>query len=237
LKVINMADDIAIELPLDPAPLPPEVDTPTIAPVESSSSAEFVDTATADIANTPEVVPLAGVVVAAPVVPVPTVLPPVDPILAADMQTLHDAIQAITPITGLSIINAAPSEIGYITPPTAEQEVQIAEVISGWNNLRAKNAQLREIENNWQATIAAGWPTPYGWKLGLTPQDITLLTGAFILAKETQTMGLASSGVIVDTDGLAHELSVADLTGLMLQYGQARAALSAAYAASKAALG
>ena len=233
-----MADDIALELPLDPAPLPPEVDTPTIAPVESSSSAEFVDTATADIENTPEVAPLAGVVVAAPAVsPALLPLPPVDPILADDMQTLHAAIQSITPIDGLSIINDLPSEIGYITPPTPEQEAQIAAVISGWDNLRAKNAQLREIENNWQATIAAGWPTPYGWKLGLTPQDITLLTGAFILAKEAQTMGLASSGVIVDTDGLAHELSVADLTGLMLQYGQARAALSAAYAASKAALG
>jgi NAD(P)-dependent dehydrogenase (short-subunit alcohol dehydrogenase family) len=234
-----MADDIAPELPLDPTPLQPEVDTPTVAPVESSSSADtFVDTASADISNTPEVVPLVGVPAAAPAVSTTLLpLPPADPILSDDMQTLHAIINAIAPIDGLSIIADAPSEIGYITPPTPAQEAQIAEIISGWDNLRSKNAQLRLIESSWQATIAAGWTTPYGWKLGLTTQDITLLTGAFILAKEAQTMGLATSGVIVDTDGLAHELPVADLTGLMLQYGQARAALSAAYAASKAALG
>lgn len=236
-----MVDENTSELPLDPAPLPPEVDTPTAAPapVESASSEDtFVDTAAADISNTPDVVPLVGVtVVASDVSSDVPALPAADPILAADMQTLHSIINAISPIAGLSIIDGAPSEIGYITPPTPEQEAQIAEVISGWDNLRAKNAQLQQIEADWQATIAAGWETPYGWKLGLTVQDITLLTGAFILAKEAQTMGLASSGVIVDMDGLAHELPVADLTGLMLQYGQARAALSAAYAASKAALG
>jgi len=234
-----MADDIASELPLDPTPLPPQVDIPAVEPVESSSSSvAFVDTATVDISNTPEIVPLDGVPYAAPdISPDLLPLPPADPILAADMQTLHDAIHAITPIDGLAIIDDVPSEIGYITPPTPEQEAQIAEVISGWDALRDKNAKLRLIESSWQATIDAGWTTPYGWKLGLTIQDITLLTGAFILAKEAQTMGLASSGVIVDTDGLAHELSVADLTGLMLQYGQARAALSAEYAAAKAALG
>lgn len=239
-----MADDIAPELPLDPTPPPPEVDTlteidtTTVEPAASSSSAEFVDTASADVSTAPEIVPLAGVPVVAPEISQDlALLPPADPILAADMQTLHEVINAIAPIDGLAIIDNQPSEIGYITPPTPEQESQIADAISGWDNLRAKNAQLRQIEADWQATIAAGWETPYGWKLGLTVQDITLLTGAFILAKEAASLGLTAPAVVIDTAGISHELSATDLTALMLQYGQARAALSAQYAANKAAIG
>jgi hypothetical protein len=221
------------ELPLDPTP-PPPVDVP----LESSSSAAPVDAPLViDAPVLPEVPAPEGALDIPYVLPELPQLPPVDPILVEDLQSLHNIINAIAPIVGISVIEDAPGEIEYVTPPTPEQETQIAAAISGWNSLRVKNSQLRLIEASWQATIAMGWTTPYGWKLGLTPKDITLLTGAFILAKEAQIKGLATSGVIVDTDGLAHELPVADLTGLMLQYGQARAALSAAYAASKAALG
>ena len=240
-----MADDIEIELelPTDPEPVPQvttvdvELAAPTL-PAASSSSSEFVDTASADAIVTPEIVPLVGVPVVAPEISQDLqLLPPADPILAADMQTLHEVINAIAPIDGLAIIDNQPSEIGYIAPPTPEQESQIADAISGWDNLRAKNAQIRQIEADWQATISAGWTTPYGWKLGLTVQDITLLSGAFILAKEAASLGLTAPAVVIDTDGVSHELSAADLTTLMLQYGQARAALSAQYAANKAAIG
>jgi hypothetical protein len=234
-----MADDITAEVSLDPTPPPPQADTPTVEPVASSSSAaEFVDTASAELGNSPEVISLAGVPVVAPDIASDLFpFPPPDPALSEDMKTLHDAIHAIAPIDGLSIIDNQPADIGYLTPPTPEQAAQIAAIISGWDNLRAKNAQLREIEANWQTTISAGWTTPYGWKLGLTVQDITLLTGAFILAKEAASLGLTDPAVVIDTDGVSHELSATDLTALMLQYGQARAALSANYAAQKAAIG
>lgn len=209
---------------------------PSELPLQASLN-KITDTAMADTKVGQEIVPLGGDFYAPPVITQLLPLPPADPILGEDMHALHAVINAIAPINGLAIVDGVPTDIEYVNPPTPEQETQIAQALDAWEDLQAKNAQLRLIEASWQATIAAGWVTPHGWKLGLTPQDITLLTGAFILAKEAQTMGLASSGVIVDTDGLAHELSVADLTGLMLQYGQARAALSAAYAASKAALG
>ena len=218
------------------------MDTDTFPPQPSElplpeDTGNVADTAKEDTEVNQEIVPIGGSFYSSPTLPELHIFPPADPVLAEDMHALHAVINAIAPISGLAIVDGVPTDIEYVTPPTTEQEAQIAQALAAWGDLRAKNAQLRLIEASWQATIAAGWTTPYGWKLGLTPQDITLLTGAFILAKEAQTMGLASSGVIVDTDGLAHELSVADLTGLMLQYGQARAALSAAYAASKAALG
>ena len=160
----------------------------------------------------------------------------VDLTLADDMKTLHDAIHAIVPIAGFSLVNDVPSEIDYITPPTPEQQPQIDAVINGWELLRAKNAQLRKLDANWQATISAGWVTPHGWKLGLDISDVTLLSGAFMLAKEAANMGIDTPAHIIDTDGATHALSLAELTTLMLGYGQARAAASAADAAVRQAI-
>lgn len=161
---------------------------------------------------------------------------PVDLALAEDLQALHNLINAITPIEGLSLTDSGPAEVCYTTDVTAAQEAEVAAVIATWELLRAKNARLREIAADWQTQISAGWATPYGWKLGLTPQDITLLTGAFILAKEAASMGLTDMPVIVDTDGGTHSLSLQDLTQLMLMYGQARAEMSAIDAARREAV-
>ena len=46
-------------------------------------------------------------------------------------------------------------------------------------------------------------------------------------------MGMDTPVSIIDLDGIAHTLSLQDLTVLMLQYGQARASLSNSYATIK----
>lgn len=83
------------------------------------------------------------------------------------------------------------------------------------------------------AQVASGFTTEYGWRLGLDENDVTLLTGAFVLAKEASAMGLPLPA-IVDADGVPHSLSLADMTALMLAYGAHRAALSEEYAAMAA---
>jgi hypothetical protein len=83
--------------------------------------------------------------------------------------------------------------------------------------------------NTWFAEQTnIGYTTQYGWKLGLKENDITLLTGAFVLAKEASSAGLPLPP-IVDTDGISHNLTLEELTVLMLNYGQYRANLSAEY--------
>lgn len=84
--------------------------------------------------------------------------------------------------------------------------------------------------------MAAGFTTPYGWKLGMTESDVTLLTGAFVLAKEADSMGLPLPP-IVDMSGQPHGLTLQDMTSLMLEYGQARAELSSEYATRISAAG
>lgn len=90
--------------------------------------------------------------------------------------------------------------------------------------------------NDWfAAQIEQGFESDSGIRLGLTSEDVTLLTGNFVLAKEASAMSLDIPPVI-DKDGVPHALDMEELTALMLEYGQHRAALSAEYAQRKNAL-
>ena len=80
--------------------------------------------------------------------------------------------------------------------------------------------------------VAAGFLSSTGIRLGLSSDDVTLLTGNFVLAKEAAASELPIPPVI-DADGVPHELTIEELTQLMLEYGQHRASLSAEYARRK----
>lgn len=94
---------------------------------------------------------------------------------------------------------------------------------------------LADVDSWFAGQQADGYTTSYGWRLGLAESDVTLLTGAFVLAKEAAAMGLGVPPLF-DADGIPHELTIEELTAVMLGYGQHRAALSAEYAARKAAI-
>jgi hypothetical protein len=85
------------------------------------------------------------------------------------------------------------------------------------------------VADTWFAEqVAEGFESSGGIKLGLADSDITLLTGNFVLAKEASALELGVPPVF-DTDGKAWPLTIQELTALMLEYGQHRAALSAEY--------
>jgi hypothetical protein len=86
---------------------------------------------------------------------------------------------------------------------------------------------LQQLDAIWQNTIKAGWQTPLGWSLGLDIADVTLLTGAFLLLKESVALGLGTTIDIIDIDGVPHTLDLPTFTQIMLAYGQQRSALSA----------
>lgn len=95
-----------------------------------------------------------------------------------------------------------------------------------------KDIYLKSVDDWFSNQVSQGFTTPYGWKLGLKDTDVTLLTGAFVLAKQADEMGL-SLPQIVDTDGTPHSLSLSEMTTLMLLYGNHRAQLSAEYSERK----
>lgn len=81
--------------------------------------------------------------------------------------------------------------------------------------------------------VALGFASAGGIRLGISTDDVALLTGNYVLAKEAAALSLPVPAII-DRDGVPHELDIEDLTALMLEYGQHRAALSAEYAQRKA---
>ena len=94
-------------------------------------------------------------------------------------------------------------------------------------------ALAKEAADKWFAEeVAKGFESENGIKLGLSESDVTLLTGNFILSKEAAALGLPVPPVF-DTDGTAWELSIEELTALMLEYGQHRAAMSIQYSLKK----
>lgn len=100
----------------------------------------------------------------------------------------------------------------------------------------AIDLRKRESEADaWFASaIAAGFTSPTSdITLNLTDADVALLTGNFVLAKEAAALEMPLPPVI-DAHGVPHTLTLQDLTTLMLEYGQHRAALSAEYAARRA---
>lgn len=148
---------------------------------------------------------------------------------------IHEKINSIVPIYGISFNDESITKVSYVNPDqvTEEQLSQINNIIESWPLEKAKLEKLELVDTEWTATLANGWSTPYGWKLGLDIQDVALLNGNFTLAKEAANLGITDPVFVIDTDGEAHEFSLQDLTMLMLQYGQARAALSSQDAAKR----
>lgn len=92
---------------------------------------------------------------------------------------------------------------------------------------------LESLDFWFNNVIEDGYTTSAGWKLGLKESDVTLLTGQFVLAKEAAAAELPLPPV-VDMAGVPHQLdTIEELTALMLEYGAARAAISAEYASRK----
>jgi hypothetical protein len=150
------------------------------------------------------------------------------------LNILHSKINSIIPIQSI-IDNNGTYDIEYIDSeiPTNEQLSQIQDILTSWPLDQIKLSKIELLNEKWGALINQGWETSYGWFLGLTNQDVTLLTGAFLLAKEAANLGVLDDTTIIDTDGLSHTISINDLTILMIQYGQYRSTLSAYYANKK----
>ena len=152
------------------------------------------------------------------------------------LSILHEKINNILPIHGVADNGDGSYRVDYIDQPNTEQLELVNAILESWPLEKGKLEKLETVDNEWQNTLNNGWTTPYGWKLGITTQDVALLNGNFTLAKEASNLGITDPIFVIDTDGESHEFNLQDLTMLMLQYGQARAALSSQDAAKRKAI-
>lgn len=153
-----------------------------------------------------------------------------------NLNILHESIANILPIHGVADNGDGTYRVDYINDPTQEQLDQVNSIIESWPLEKAKLEKLEEVDEEWKTILEAGWETPYGWSLGIDIPDVALLNGNFVLAKEAASLGITDPVFVVDTTGQSHAFNLADLTSLMLQYGQARALLSSQDATKRTAI-
>jgi hypothetical protein len=162
--------------------------------------------------------------------------------IAKSATELHAAINAIAPIDGVSGIgdNMAMYRIDFKSDATPEQINEAQAFLANWpvyrDRQRAIAAAQTQIDDWFAAQIAEGCAVSAGFVLGMTNNDVILLTGNYVLSQTVAAFG-APLPDIIDTAGVPHQLeNLESLTQIMLEYGQYRASLSALYAAKKAEL-
>ena len=144
------------------------------------------------------------------------------------LNNLHKKINDIVPIIGIVYDNNI-YNIQYIDSPSQEQLASVNYILNNWPLEEAKLFKISELDIVWTQKLNDGWITSFGWKLGLLTEDVTLLSGAFILAKEAAEMGISDLATIVDSNGVSHSMVFSDFVDLMLQYGQYRTTISLWY--------
>ena len=117
-------------------------------------------------------------------------------------------------------------EAGFEPTEITEQDIENALPKLFEEKERATN----QLYINWENYVKYnGFVTSEGWSLGIDVNDVSLLTGAFLLLKEGSSLGLGDTTTIVDMDGVQRTINLQDMTTLMLQYGQFRSLKSQQY--------
>lgn len=132
-------------------------------------------------------------------------------------------------------------------PLSSEDGVFITNLISNtWNYVpdaepdalsQAKARKLQEINSQWTALEKTGWDTglPQG-HLGITPNDVALISGAFSLAKEAANLGLPLPSLVTIENNELSFNSITEMLQLMLLYGQSRSQMSMEIASKRKAV-
>lgn len=101
---------------------------------------------------------------------------------------------------------------------------------------QAKAWSMRSLDNEWSALEKVGWDSGRGYHLGITAADVALIVGVFTLAKEAAAFGLPLPSIISMNNTPVEFASIEEMTGVLLEYGQARMALTSSFAEKRKAV-
>lgn len=96
--------------------------------------------------------------------------------------------------------------------------------------------KLIELNNQWKELLNSGWDSGQGFSIGISANDIALLSGAYALAKEASNLGLPLPRIITIDDSIITFNSLEEMTSLMLNYGNARSMLASSFATKRKAI-
>lgn len=149
---------------------------------------------------------------------------------------LHEKINSIAPIHGISDNGDGTYRVDYISEPTEAQIVLVNKAIEDFPLSAAKETKLKQIEVEWSEAEKIGWNSDQGYHLGITPSDVALLVGVFSLAKEAAALGLPLPSLISMANTPIVCTTIQEMTMLLLQYGQARSNMASSFAARRKAV-
>ena len=149
---------------------------------------------------------------------------------------LHEKINSIVPIHGISDNGDGTYRVDYISEPTEAETVLVNKAIEDFPLSIAKEAKLKQIEAEWVEVEKAGWDSGQGYHLGITPSDVALLVGVFSLAKEAAALGVELPHLISMANTPISFTTIQEMTMLLLQYGQARSNMASSFAARRKAV-
>ena len=149
---------------------------------------------------------------------------------------LHEKINSIVPIQGVSDNGDGTYRVDYVSEPTEEQLVLVNKAIEDFPLSLAKESKLKQIDAEWIEVEKTGWDSGQGFNLGITSSDVALLVGVFSLAKEAAAMGLAIPSIIAMNNSVVNFETISEMTILLLRYGAARSQMSEEFAAKRRAV-
>jgi len=152
------------------------------------------------------------------------------------LSKLHEKINSITPIQGISDNGDGTYRVDYLSEPTEEQLALVDLAIADYPLQIAKTERLKVIDTEWVALEKTGWDSGQGFNLGITASDVALLVGVFSLAKEAAVMGLSVPSIIAMNNSVVNFETISEMTILLLRYGAERSQLSEDFAAKRRAV-
>lgn len=96
-----------------------------------------------------------------------------------------------------------------------------------------RNKKLIELNNQWEKLINSGWNSGQGFSIGISANDIALLSGAYALAKENHNLGLLLPKIIAIDGSIITFNSFDEMKELLSNYGNARSILASSFATKR----
>jgi hypothetical protein len=147
----------------------------------------------------------------------------------------NDEINKVVKTHGLNLNNDGTFRIDYIDEPTQDQLSIVNDMIQKYPLFCKKMEKLEKIQEEWNQTIAQGWDSGQGI-LGISAEDVALLSANFSMAKEAANLGYQIPPIItVDSQEISFS-DIQSMTVFMLQYGEFRSSISKTFAARRRAV-
>ena len=148
------------------------------------------------------------------------------------LSDLHELIFKVCPIDGVADLGNGQFRIDYKEEATESQKQAAQTVVNGWPLEEKKLEKLAQIDKEWQQVLSNGWNSGQG-VLGISAEDVALLSANFSMAKEAANLGYPIPPIITLDN---QEISFSDIqtmTVFMLQYGEYRSSISKTFAARR----